>query len=95
MGELIGVATSTKNGLASKDWCFPKGKYVTPEQDIDNLEAGIYSVGAGNKNIPGSTTGVLFVDTNLAYSYKTQRFYDANGKKLFRLNAGSAWNSWV
>ena len=95
VGGLIGVATSTKNGLASKDWCFPKGKYITPEQDIDNLDAGIYSVGAGNKNIPGSKTGVLFVDVNLAYSYKINRFYDTNGNKLFRLNAGSSWGRWV
>ena len=89
------MATSTKNGLASKDWCFSKGKSVLPEQDIDDLEAGIYSVGAGNNNIPGSTTGVLFVDINLAYSYKTQRFFDTRGNKLFRLNTGSVWSSWI
>ena len=95
VGGLIGVATSTKNGLASKDWCFPKGGTVSPSQTIDDLEAGIYSVGAGNDNIPGSSTGVLFVDINLAYGYRIQRFYDTKGNKLVRINSGSAWGRWV
>lgn len=95
VGGLIGLATSNKNGLVSKDWCFPKGGIVTPDQNIDNLEAGIYSVGAGNTNVPGSTTGVLFVDINLAYNYRIQRFYDTKGNKLVRINTGSAWGSWV
>lgn len=77
----------------SKDWCFPKGGVVAPDQNIDNLEAGIYSVGAGNTNVPGSTTGVLFVDINLAYNYRIQRFYDTKGNKLVRINSGS-WSTW-
>ena len=93
VGGLIGTATSNKNGLVSKDWCFPKGGIVTPDQNIDNLEAGIYSVGAGNTNVPGSTTGVLFVDINLAYNYRIQRFYDTKGNKLVRINSGS-WSTW-
>lgn len=93
VGELIGLATSNNNGLVSKDWCFPKGGVVTPDQNIDNLEAGIYSVGAGNTNVPGSTTGVLFVDINLAYNYRIQRFYDTKGNKLVRINSGS-WSTW-
>ena len=93
VGGLIGLATSNKNGLVSKDWCFPKGGIVTPDQNIDNLEAGIYSVGAGNTNVPGSTTGVLFVDINLAYNYRIQRFYDTKGNKLVRINSGS-WSTW-
>ena len=93
VGGLIGVATSTQNGLVSKDWCFPKGGIVAPDQNIDNLEAGIYSVGAGNTNVPGSTTGVLFVDINLAYNYRIQRFYDTKGNKLVRINSGS-WSTW-
>ena len=94
VGELIGVANSTQNGLVSKNWCFPKGMAVTPEQEIDNLEAGIYSVGAGNKNIPNSSTGVLFVDTDLTYSYKLQRFYDTQGNNKYRINIGSLWREW-
>ena len=93
VGGLIGLATSNKNGLASKDWCFPKGGTVSPNQTIDDLEAGIYSVGAGNDNIPGSSTGVLFVDINLAYGYRIQRFYDTKGNKLFRINSGT-WGVW-
>ena len=94
VGELIGVATSTQNGLVSKKWCFPKGMAVTPEQEIDNLEAGIYSVGAGNTNIPDSSTGVLFVDTDLTYGYKIQRFYDTKGNNKYRINAGYTWKDW-
>lgn len=93
VGGLIGLAASNKNGLASKDWCFPKGGTVSPNQTIDDLEAGIYSVGAGNDNIPGSSTGVLFVDINLAYGYRIQRFYDTKGNKLVRINAGT-WGVW-
>lgn len=93
VGELIGIAASNKNGLVSKDWCFPKGMAVTPEQEINNLEAGIYSVGAGNTNIPNSSTGVLFVDTDLTYGYKIQRFYDTKGNKLVRINSGT-WGVW-
>lgn len=93
MGGLIGLAASNKNGLASKDWCFPKGGTVSPNQTIDDLEAGIYSVGAGNDNIPGSSTGVLFVDINLAYGYRIQRFYDTKGNKLVRINTGT-WGVW-
>lgn len=93
VGGLIGLATSNKNGLASKDWCFPKGGTVSPNQTIDDLEAGIYSVGAGNDNIPRSSTGVLFVDINLAYGYRIQRFYDTKGNKLFRINSGT-WGVW-
>ena len=66
---------------------------VTPEQEINNLEAGIYSVGAGNTNIPNSSTGVLFVDTDLTYGYKIQRFYDTKGNKLVRINSGT-WGVW-
>ena len=66
---------------------------VTPEQEINNLEAGIYSVGAGNTNIPNSSTGVLFVDTDLTYGYKIQRFYDTKGNKLVRINSGT-WGDW-
>lgn len=93
VGELIGIAASNKNGLVSKDWCFPKGGTVSPNQTIDDLEAGIYSVGAGNDNIPGSSTGVLFVDINLAYGYRIQRFYDTKGNKLVRINSGT-WGVW-
>lgn len=93
VGGLIGLAASNKNGLASKDWCFPKGGTVSPNQTIDDLEAGIYSVGAGNDNIPGSSTGVLFVDINLAYGYRIQRFYDTKGNKLVRINTGT-WRVW-
>lgn len=94
VGGLIGVATSTQNGLVSKKWCFPKGMAVTPEQEINNLEAGIYSVGAGNTNIPNSSTGVLFVDTDLTYGYKIQRFYDTKGNNKYRINTGSSWQDW-
>ena len=94
VGELIGIATSTQNGLVSKKWCFPKGMAVTPEQEINNLEAGIYSVGAGNTNIPNSSTGVLFVDTDLTYGYKIQRFYDTKGSNKYRINIGSSWQDW-
>lgn len=93
VGGLIGLATSNKNGLVSKDWCFPKGGTVSPNQTIDDLEAGIYSVGAGNDNIPGSSTGVLFVDINFAYGYRIQRFYDTKGNKLVRINSGT-WGVW-
>ena len=94
VGELIGVANSTQNGLVSKNWCFPKGMAVTPEQEINNLEAGIYSVGAGNTNIPNSSSGVLFVDTDLTYDYKIQRFYDTKGNNKYRINTGSSWQDW-
>lgn len=94
MGGLIGVATSDKNGLASKNWCFPQKSPILPEDAIDSLSPGIYSVGAGVVNIPGSSTGVLYVDIMLSYGYKIQRFFDVKGNKLYRIYNGTSWSEW-
>ena len=94
VGELIGVATSDKNGLASKNWCFPQKSPILPEDVIDSLSPGIYSVGAGVVNIPNSSTGVLYVDIMLSYGYKIQRFFDVKGNKLYRIYNGTNWSEW-
>ena len=94
MGGLIGVATSDKNGLASKNWCFPQKSPILPEDVIDSLSPGIYSVGAGVVNIPNSSTGVLYVDIMLSYGYKIQRFFDVKGNKLYRIYNGTNWSEW-
>lgn len=95
--ELIGIATSNKNGLVSKSWCFPKGKYISPEDNIDNLDSGIYSVGAGNDNIPNSNTGLLFCYTGLTYDYRFQIYFNAVKNLItyrFSYGTDAVWKEW-
>lgn len=63
--------------MVSKDWCYQKDVKIEPEEPIDDIDAGIYSAGAGNKNIPNSSTGVLFCFRKLALDYSVQIFIDA------------------